>query len=89
MKKLFKKISEAVSVYDFLLVASAIEGFVVALPFVLRQFARLAGPEGTVKIGDVLWNAAFDLLVFNAAVLVLVLLMKGLRKLDRWLEKRS
>ncbi|MCR5760262.1 MAG: hypothetical protein K6G39_07900 [Bacteroidales bacterium] len=89
MKKFFNKIKARVSAFDALLIATLIQAFIVAVPFVARQFHRLAIAEGGVKIGDVIWNVAFDLMVFNAILLVFVLLMKLLRKLDRWLEKKN
>lgn len=67
-----------ITVFDILLIVMAALGAVVVSPFVLRQFAALS------KAGDILWNAAFDLLLLTAIILLGVFLSKLLAKFDRW-----
>ena len=67
-----------ITVFDILLIVMAALGAVVVSPFVLRQFSVLS------KAGDILWNAAFDLLLLTAVILFGVFLSKLLAKFDRW-----
>lgn len=58
-------------------------GCVVVSPFVLRQFYSLE------KRSDVVWNAAFDLMIAFGVMLVFILLAKLVRKFEFWLDRRD
>ena len=89
MRKLFNKIKAKVNVIDLLMYLTLFQALLVSMPFIWRQFARLVGPEGGVKVGDLVWNVAFDFLVIDIVLVVFVLLLKALRKADRWLERKN
>ena len=56
---------------------------VVVSPFILRQFYRLE------KTGDIIWNAAFDLMLAFVAMFVFVILVKAVRRFEIWLDNRD
>lgn len=89
LKQLIQKIRARVSAAEALLWLSFLQAMIVAMPFVVRQFYRLQDGEGAVKTGDVVWNMAFDFLIFNLALLVFILLVKLLRKGERWLDRKN
>lgn len=59
------------TVYDVLLTAIYILWCIVMSPRVVRQF------DGLQKTGDIVWNAAYDLMIAAAAA-VLLLFLDGL-----------
>lgn len=63
--------------YDVLLTVIFILGLVVESPRVARQFV------GLEKTGDILWNAAYDLMILTAAVVVFLLVDELLNYLKR------
>ena len=66
-----------ISEYDVLLTIVFILGLVVESPRVVRQFM------GLEKTGDIIWNAAYDLVILLAAVIVFLLLDSLLNYLKR------
>ena len=68
-----RKITE----YDVLLTVIFILGLVVESPRVVRQFVDLH------RTGDIVWNAAYDLMILCAAIVVFVLVGQLLNYLKR------
>ena len=66
-----------ISEYDVLLTVIFILGLVVESPRVVKQFMHLT------KTGDIIWNAAYDLIILLAAVIVFLLLDGLLNYLKR------
>ena len=68
------------TVYDVLLTAIYILWCIVMSPRVVRQF------DGLQKTGDIVWNAAYDLMIAAAAAVLLLFLDGHLNYLKRKLN---
>lgn len=79
-----ERLSEAVdgiTVYDVLLAIAGVMLVCLASPYVVRQFEKLSG------FGDYFWNICWDVFIFDAGVLALMLLARLIKVFVAWTKR--
>ena len=71
-------LSDGLTFIDTLVYIIVFQSFIIAAPYVYRQFA------GVKSLGDVVWRASLDILILCLWLLTVYVLHSVLKKILRW-----